>query len=196
MTLKRVITSHIIEEKRISRFKKWYYMSFLKEFNNKNDKKESFDSTPTKKINTENVFSPKLSISIKNFGSIHMISEKNLTKSMSAVLKKNNPIEKNNTLDEFDSNYSINQAEIGMRKFFMENRETFRSRLIKGPPDCFRWISWILAADIPDNRNEVLFQNLFNQEIDKKTDSQIKKDLNRTLSEDHFFIINHIFFAN
>jgi hypothetical protein len=87
--------------------------------------------------------------------------------------------------------FTINQAEIGIRKFMRKNNEKFINRLIKGPPESFRWISWILAAELPEDRNEELYLNLLKQSLDKKVDTQIKKDLNRTICEDTMFIIDN-----
>lgn len=84
-------------------------------------------------------------------------------------------------------NSTINQAELGLREFIISDKTKFLERVCKGPPDCFRWVAWMIAADIEQERKEEIFVNLLNQTIDNKTDIQIKKDLNRTLTDEKLF---------
>ena len=165
-------------------------MSFLKELN---DKKLRLETSITRDTTNKMISSNQVRDFIKKneFSKDINKFEKNLTKSNSTLIRCNYLIETNILDFDFDNkNFTMNQAEISLRNFFSQNKDIFIKRLIKGPPECFRWISWVIASEIPENRNNLLFINLLNQNIDKKTDTQIKKDLNRTLSQENYFIIN------
>jgi hypothetical protein len=62
-------------------------------------------------------------------------------------------------------------------------KNKFTERVSKAVPDCYRWISWLICGNIPDDRSEDLFFHHLRQNIDESIDIQIKKDLNRTLAE-------------
>ena len=85
------------------------------------------------------------------------------------------------------STYPINQAEIGLREFIISNKTKFLERICKGPPDSFRWIAWIIASGIELERKEEFYFNLLVEKIDDKTETQIKKDLNRTSTDEKLF---------
>ena len=92
------------------------------------------------------------------------------------------------TLNQLDLDYSINNfqpnsLEIPLRKYYENNKLHFLERVRKGPPESLRWISWLIIMNIPENRNDVLIKKYFLDEIEEKSDCQIKKDLNRTLIE-------------
>ena len=89
---------------------------------------------------------------------------------------------------EFNYNYTINQAEIGLRKFVFQNRNLFLNRLIKGPPESFRWVSWIISGNLDEERDEKNFLLYLDINIDIKTDLQIKKDLNRTMTNENMML--------
>jgi hypothetical protein len=73
--------------------------------------------------------------------------------------------------------------EKNIRKFYTNNSERFLERVFKGPPDSFRWLSWLICAEIPECRQREFFLKNYLEKIDEKTDNQIKKDLNRTIME-------------
>ena len=66
------------------------------------------------------------------------------------------------------------------------NPEKFAMRVFKGPPDCFRWKSWN-TLKCGEKLREEIFLNLFSQPTDETIDSQIKKDINRTLTQEPQF---------
>ena len=86
------------------------------------------------------------------------------------------------------SNYVCNQAEIGLRNY--SNKDLFLSRLCKGPPELFRWTSWIIASNLDQIRNEDFYNYLLSQEIDINAEIQIKKDINRTITDEKLFSID------
>lgn len=166
-------------------------MSFLKEIKSNFDK-VGFNLSPRKEIKSlignHQKRSP-ISIFKKQFEELNEIS---ISKSSCYIGFQHKSKENNFLKDELEQNsFTINQAELGLRKFLKENKNKLINRLIKGPPESFRWISWIIAAEIPEDRNEEFFVSLLKKEIDKKTDIQIKKDLNRTISEDNLFILGN-----
>lgn len=80
-----------------------------------------------------------------------------------------------------ESNFSFNQVEIGIRKYVDNNEAKFLSRLCKGPPESFRWMSWIIAAQIDKIRNPDFYYDLLSQQIEQTVEKQIKKDITRTI---------------
>lgn len=72
-------------------------------------------------------------------------------------------------------------VEHNFRKFYRENKSKFNEKISKGPPSCFRWICWTIITGIPAERNPVVLNNNFYSTIDANVDSQIKKDISRTL---------------
>ena len=85
--------------------------------------------------------------------------------------------------------YPINQAEVGLREFIKSNKKKFLERVCKGPSDSFRWVAWMISADIEQDRKNEFYLNLLSKSLDEKTDLQIKKDLNRTLTDEKLFSI-------
>lgn len=73
--------------------------------------------------------------------------------------------------------------ELELRKFYNFKKKKFKERVFKGPPQSFRWISWMISANLPEKRNYDLYNYLKESEIEDKIDVQIKKDLHRTLSD-------------
>jgi len=167
-------------------------MSFLKGIKSNLDKFSYINLSPRKEIKYYSGFNHKRSPVSTFRKQCEEVNENNISKSSfyNGSLPRTN--ENNFTKEELEHNsFTINQAEIGLRKFIKENKDKFFNRLIKGPPESFRWISWIIAAEIPEDRNQEIFVSLLKKEIDKKTDIQIKKDLNRTISEDNLFILGN-----
>ena len=97
-------------------------------------------------------------------------------------------LEKNRSqidLPQIQTNYT----EKGLRSYIIEKKDKFFSRVTKGPPELFRWISWIITIGVPEDRDDKLYDSLINFPIDKEIDNQINKDLHRTLSEDNIFLL-------
>jgi hypothetical protein len=82
-----------------------------------------------------------------------------------------------------NSNISTNRVEMNLRHVYLIHQGNFCKKVSKGPPECFRLIAWIICSQIPEERNEDLFTYHLKESIEEKIDNQIKKDLNRTLSE-------------
>ena len=79
------------------------------------------------------------------------------------------------------------QSEIGLRNYYSKNKKKFLTKVSKGPPFCFRWISWIITLEVPQNRSDKQYHSLLNQKVDSMIENQISKDLHRTLTDDNLF---------
>lgn len=71
-------------------------------------------------------------------------------------------------------------VESNLRNFYKNNCTKFKLRVTKGPPKCFRWLSWIIISNLPMERNENAYNYSYLINIDNEVDNQIKKDLPRT----------------
>jgi len=97
--------------------------------------------------------------------------------------------DRNHSSIEYEINSEINYfakaniIELNLRKFHDIKRTKFYERVFKGPPNSFRWISWLISARLPLFRDEEKYFNLKRSLIQDKIDIQIKKDLHRTLSD-------------
>lgn len=74
-------------------------------------------------------------------------------------------------------------AERGLRSYFYLNRTHFLERVIKGPPDAFRWKAWLIVSRVPEVRSLSLYTCLLEVELDSETEIQINKDITRTLRD-------------
>ena len=104
---------------------------------------------------------------------------------------KNVPLNENKSLFNHVKLNIINQTELGLREYVNENRSKFVNRLLKGPSELFRWISWVISIGIPEERNNDIYNNLLKSSISSQIDNQIIKDLHRTLSEDNYFLLEN-----
>lgn len=96
--------------------------------------------------------------------------------------KKNNESPQNLDINDLEG-INSDRIEYNFRAFYKHNRSKFQERVTKGPPSSYRWISWIIASDIPEERNENLYNINFLSYVPDPVDIQIKKDLNRTIPE-------------
>lgn len=74
-------------------------------------------------------------------------------------------------------------TEINLRFFYSDNKSKFTERIKKGPPNCFRWISWMIILNVPEKRNDLLYRSNYLPYLRDEVELQIKKDLNRTIPE-------------
>ena len=71
--------------------------------------------------------------------------------------------------------------------FYNEKNKKFKELVALGCPECIRSIAWMICANIPVNRDSKLYEEFLNEDIDSKTEEQIKKDLNRTYFQNVLF---------
>lgn len=93
------------------------------------------------------------------------------------------PSEDNENKTNSNHDKSRYQVELNLREFNSNSRIKFLERISKGPPSCFRWISWVIGAGIPEYRLQNLFDTYYLTPINQEIDDQIKKDLQRTMSD-------------
>lgn len=68
--------------------------------------------------------------------------------------------------------------------FKKENPFKFNEKISKGPPQSLRWVLWMISAELPMEKIETNYLSYLHDEISADVDTQIKKDLNRTIQED------------
>jgi hypothetical protein len=101
-------------------------------------------------------------------------SMKSTTNRNQNTLTSPSTLEFNITAATFEANF---------RHFYQKHTETFKERVAKSPPESFRWLSWLICSNVPEDRNEEIFHSFLSEELNENTDIQIRKDLNRTLTE-------------
>lgn len=101
--------------------------------------------------------------------------------------KKENPVKIVEINLNIQSNFKVSQSEIGLASFFKNNRDLFLSRVMKGPPEYFRWVSWTIICQLDSQRTIDHYEKCLNKDIDSKTNIQILKDIHRTFVIDDNF---------
>ena len=149
---------------------------------------------------------------IKKLGKLPLSSDKDKTATLTPKLHLRNgstirqslnsfSLQKNHTpinsvassmdFEELSENSTIDlefyQSEYGLRRFCSSNKEVFIRRVLKGPPKIFRWITWLICAQLPSVRDKVEYLNLLEAEVTSEIQLQIEKDISRTLSEGYDF---------
>ena len=76
--------------------------------------------------------------------------------------------------------------------FYNEKNKKFKELVALGCPECIRSIAWMICANIPVNRDSKLYEEFLNEDIDSKTEEQIKKDLNRTYFQNESYTDDQI----
>lgn len=76
---------------------------------------------------------------------------------------------------------NMRNADINLRSFFLGNSVKFEELIKKGPPNCFRWSSWMIILNVPKKRDEEIYKMSYLGNIKGEVELEIKKDLNRTV---------------
>ena len=88
------------------------------------------------------------------------------------------------TLNIFEDS---NIIESNLRLYHKINNYKFCNKVERGgPPESFRWISWLICSNLPIERSKSFYLSLLNTPLKQEIDIQIKKDLNRTLTGFNF----------
>lgn len=149
-----------------------------------NDKLSKLTLDDVKKINknkkkTNNISNLKAinhnneKIEVKLNANKATIKNEGLSNLIKSDIKENKKIIKNQV--------NLDTIEINLRKFYISNPEKLKEKVFKGPPNCFRWMTWIVLSNIPEYRDYSFYEDLLYKSIPSKVDEQIKKDLSRTL---------------
>ena len=93
----------------------------------------------------------------------------------------NNPLKNEEEINIED--YTDKKIQEGLKIYFTENKSKFIKRLSKGPPNCFRWVAWSIIRGLPENRNDDVYKNFVNQELEKENKERIIRDIERTFSD-------------
>ena len=86
----------------------------------------------------------------------------------------------NNNINITD--YTDFKIEKGIKNFNLKYHEKFLQRVFKGPPECFRLISWIVLNNIPLDRNKEVYDFYIKKELNQEIKTSIIKDIQRTFS--------------
>ena len=89
--------------------------------------------------------------------------------------------ENNNNL--LIQNYSDKSIEEKIITFYSHNKSKFKERLFKGPPDCFRWLSWCIINEIPLERDINIYNNYLVKDLEEVNKNSIIRDIQRTFSD-------------
>ena len=94
---------------------------------------------------------------------------------------------KNNKLNKINnkfilSNYADIKIEKGLFLYYKNKPSKFFRRIKKGPPDCFRWCSWCIINFLPQERNNIIYENYTNMSLEKENKDRIIRDIERTFS--------------
>ena len=81
------------------------------------------------------------------------------------------------------SKYTDYEIESGIFKFYQSKSSKFIRRVKKGPPDCFRWCSWCILNFLPRDRNNLIYENYTNMNLEKENKDRIIRDIERTFSQ-------------
>jgi hypothetical protein len=166
-------------QKRLQRFVKWYKMS-----GELNTLRTGLDRHPRSPVKS-NTYSPLKSFKIADDVPKLTLENNSENKQRPSVRSQIPSIDFDTNVQSIsiNSNISFNRVECNFRQFYFCNKNKFCKKVMKAPPDCFRWLAWIISSDVPEERNEELFLHYFKEDIEISIDNQIKKDLNRTFSE-------------
>ena len=115
------------------------------------------------------------------------------------IIKKGKKEKRTTSLDkykskEFDSdqknqqrknfeNYNDKNIEDKILSFYNHNKSKYKERLFKGPPECFRWLSWIIANQIPLERDINIYNNYLVKDLKEENKNSIIRDIQRTFSD-------------
>ena len=123
-------------------------------------------------------------ISLKK--SANLFNPKNFLKELSMEISKR---DFNQSLNNIEEEIKINindytdfKIEKGIKNFNLKYHEKFLQRVFKGPPECFRLISWIVLNNIPLDRNKEVYDFYIKKELNQEIKTSIIKDIQRTFS--------------
>ena len=96
--------------------------------------------------------------------------------------KESDSDQKNKQRKNFE-NYNDKNIEDKILSFYNHNKSKYKERLFKGPPECFRWLSWIIANQIPLERDINIYNNYLVKDLEEENKNSIIRDIQRTFSD-------------
>jgi len=130
-------------------------------------------------FNDDNTYYNKI---VTNFDNVNSISNKSVISNSKCNIKNNENFYFNvkNSIYDWENYFNDKFIESKLRSFFYKNKNRFIKKICKGPPETFRWISWIITSKIPADRNEDFYNKFLKKELRSDVLIQIKKDIGRT----------------
>ena len=74
-----------------------------------------------------------------------------------------------------------NSLEINIRDYHNKKKDKFKDLLMKGPPECFQWVAWLISNNVPE-RNMKIYYNYQTIELDRSTKNNIIRDYEVTFA--------------
>ena len=74
-------------------------------------------------------------------------------------------------------------AEQSMREYYTLNQEHYESRILRAPPVQFRWLSWLIATNVPANRLDEGYLNLLKYPLTSEDKIQIQTIIDNYLKQ-------------
>ena len=108
--------------------------------------------------------------------------EKRTTSLDKCKSKESDSDQKNQQRKNFE-NYNDKNIEDKILSFYNHNKSKYKERLFKGPPECFRWLSWIIANQIPLERDINIYNNYLVKDLEEENKNSIIRDIQRTFSD-------------
>ena len=108
--------------------------------------------------------------------------EKRTTSLDKCKSKESDSDQKNQQRKNFE-NYNDKNIEDKILSFYKHNKSKYKERLFKGPPECFRWLSWIIANQIPLERDINIYNNYLVKDLEEENKNSIIRDIQRTFSD-------------
>ena len=115
-------------------------------------------------------------------------AKKKKTKSSDKSKRKGSDIDNKNNINNINNiimiqNYSDKNIEEKIISFYNHNKSKYKERLFKGPPECFRWISWCIINEIPLERDINIYNNYLVKDLEVENKNSIIRDIQRTFSD-------------
>ena len=158
----------------LNRIKKWINMAKTKDNLHRTYEKyysSQFDELIS--IERKNTNNPNSKMLIKENNDI----PKKFFKTMNSQQLNNKEI----TINLYD--YTDCKIERGIKNFYIKNYDKFLERVLKGPPDCFRFTSWLIINRIPLNRKKEIYDFYILKELNEDIKLSIKKDIQRSFHD-------------
>jgi len=112
-------------------------------------------------------------------------AKKKKTNSSDKYKRKGSDNDNNNNINNniIIQSYSDKSIEEKIISFYNHNKSKYKERLFKGPPECFRWISWCIINEIPLERDINIYNNYLVKDLEEENKNSIIRDIQRTFSD-------------
>ncbi len=170
--------------------------AYINNYNDDHNNNEIIKSQTTSKIKLNNNYNNKLNYKNNNYNetpNTKIFTPIKKNKTMSLI---SNSYRSNLSLNFGLNSLSLNLVHRGLIIYHNNKKTHFKSRVLKGPPVCLRWVSWLVLNSIPVKRSENIVEYYLSKNIDKSLDKLIIKDIDRTFSSLNSNYFNEILLKN